>query len=117
MNKEPPKQTKGSIWSGIFSFMDKINIKKFVTRQFIFHPPELGTSTLQTYRSGYEFKEKSMILDKKCYKFVPKSKSRPKHFDQFEIGAFKLYTERKEKLYVTPCLYFVNKKYFPCLLL
>ncbi len=40
MISEIKSNPKKSIWGGVFSLLDKINLKKALTRRFIFHPPE-----------------------------------------------------------------------------
>ena len=49
MNPDKKKgEKKKSLWSGLFSFLDKFDLKKEVTRNFIYHPPKEASKVAKT---------------------------------------------------------------------
>jgi hypothetical protein len=104
--KNDEKKKKKSIWSGLFSVLDKLDLKKEVTRSFIFHPPKPGKIlSLLLAPLAYTLEGKKKLRNFNCFEFLPLSTSALTKNSDIKIGGFKLFSLKKENLYMTPLIY------------
>jgi len=89
-------------WRGLFSLLDKINLKKPLTRLFIFHPPKCAYS--------FEMLKDQSSQSDPSFEFLLKNGDKPKLPSFVKLKAFKLYRKRDDRNYMTPLLWLLNQR-------
>lgn len=102
MTDSDSTKKKTSIWGGLFTILDKLQIKEAITRHFIFHPPD----------ASYNFVERPPHPEKyePKFDFKPKNTKPMQEYPHLKLKAYKIYRERKGVLYVTPLVLVKNKR-------